>query len=86
MAFKPITSAAELDALDGDLIVAGCRAGLRDQPDYTQREQAYWHGYLNGQVDSRRMPTSAEQAQLARTLVGGGYFKDMFGQLFGNTH
>ena len=68
MKFEPITTQAQLDALDSDLIVAGYRAGFRNVPDYTQREQAYWHGYLNGQVDGHHMPISREQMLLARNV------------------
>jgi hypothetical protein len=78
--WKPITTQEELDALDGDLILAGYRAGLKDQPDYTQREQAYWHGYMNGQVDTGRMPISEEQRQLCRNT-----FKETFRQIFGTS-
>jgi hypothetical protein len=69
---EPITTYEQLEALDQDLIVTGYRAGLKTQPDYTQRDQAYWHGYMNGQVDCGAMPGSPEQAQLARACVAAG--------------
>lgn len=69
MAFEPITTLEQLDALDPDEIVAGYRAGFSNQPDYTQRSQAYWHGYMNGQVDKGYMPISPEQCALARAYV-----------------
>lgn len=72
MSFHAITTVAQLDALDSDLMVLGYHAGRADQPDYTQRDQAYWHGYLNGQVDGKHMLISPEQQQLARVYVARG--------------
>lgn len=67
---KAVTTLEELDALDESLIVAGYRAGMEwEQVNYTQRDQAYWHGYLNGQVDLGKAPMSPEQEQLARAYV-----------------
>lgn len=79
--FKPITTLEEVDALDDDLLVAGYRAGLRDQPDYTQTAQAYWHGFNNGQVDSSRCEPSEEQRTLARNT-----HEVMFQRIFGTNH
>ena len=69
MAFKAITTLEQLEALDTNLCVSGYRAGLDQQPDYTQRDQAYWHGYLNGCVDGGHMQASAEQRQLAAACI-----------------
>jgi len=67
---KAITTMEELNALDADAILAGYRAGLEfTQVDYTRKDQAYWHGYLNGQVDRGLAPISPEQQQLARVIV-----------------
>lgn len=67
---KAITTIEELDALDQDAIVAGYRAGMGFQEvNYTRKDQAYWHGYLNGQVDRGLAPISPEQQQLARAIV-----------------
>jgi hypothetical protein len=55
--------------MDSDAMVRGYLAGFSNTPDYTQRDQAYWHGYLNGQVDGKHMPLSDEQRQLARAVV-----------------
>lgn len=67
---KAVTTIAQLDALDDDLILAGYRAGLGFQEvNYTQKDQAYWHGYLNGQVDRGLAPISPEQQQLAHAVV-----------------
>ncbi|UCV00275.1 hypothetical protein [Acidovorax radicis] len=80
MTFKAITTVAALNALDQDQIVAGYRAGMRNEPDYTQRDQGYWHGYMNGQVDTRRMPISPEQQQLCQAVIDSGEFKNMFAE------
>ena len=69
MAFKAITTLEQLEALDTNLCVSGYRAGIDQQPDYTQRDQAYWHGYLNGQVDGKHMQISDQQRELAHAVV-----------------
>lgn len=66
---KPITTAEELSKLNSDEMVAGYMAGLKSSPNYTQRSNSYWHGYMNGQVDCGAMPISDEQRQLACTVV-----------------
>jgi hypothetical protein len=75
---EPITTLAQLDALDGDVIVEGYRAGFHNTPNYTRREQAYWHGYLNGQVDGGFMQLSVEQQQLAHAVFERGDFHAIF--------
>lgn len=67
--FEKITTLAQVDALDDDLLVAGYRAGLNNQPDYTQKSQAYWHGFNNGQVDGKHAQASSEQMELARNTA-----------------
>lgn len=67
--FEKITTLEQVDAMDDDLLVAGYRAGLRNQPDYTQTNQAYWHGFNNGQVDGKHAPITAEQMELARNTA-----------------
>lgn len=67
--FKAITTKEQAEALDNSLCVKGYFAGLKSIPDYTQKEQAYWHGYLNGQVDSDKMAISEEQRKLAEDYV-----------------
>lgn len=68
-AFKEIKTVEQLDAMDSDLMVKGYLAGRKDAPDYTQRDQSYWHGYLNGQVDGGHMQISETQCALARAVV-----------------
>jgi len=72
---RAVTTVAQLNALEQDALVPGYLAGLKNTPDYTRREKGYWHGYMNGQVDGGHMLKSAEQAELARVLVGSGYFR-----------
>ena len=73
--FKAITTKEQAEALDNSLCVKGYLAGLKDQqPDYTQKDQAYWHGYLNGQVDCGKMKPSLEQQALAKDCVSKGKF------------
>ena len=67
--FKGVTTVEECEALDRDVMVKGYRAGYANTPDYTQRDKAYWHGYMNGQVDGGFMPASPEQQELARAYV-----------------
>ena len=69
MAIEAITTVEQLDALDSDRMVAGYLAGFHNEPNYTERDRAYWHGYMNGQVDGGFMPISDEQAELARAVV-----------------
>lgn len=64
-----ITTVKQLDALNVDRMVAGYRAGFKNTPNYTERDQAYWHGYLNGQADGGFMQNSIEQQELARVVV-----------------
>lgn len=60
-----VTTLEELDSFDEKLMVLGYMHGFRETPDYTKTEKAYWHGYLNGQVDGGHMPSSIEQQRLA---------------------
>lgn len=66
---KPITTVEALKSLNEDEIVKGYLAGFKGTPDYTQRSNAYWHGYMNGQVDCGAMPISTEQRMLARDVI-----------------
>ena len=65
----PITTIEQLNTLDQESIVPGYLAGFKNNPDYTRKEQGYWHGFLNGQVDGGFIPISDEQRILARALV-----------------
>lgn len=59
----------EADAFDEKVLVAGYRAGTKNEADFSQRDKAYWHGYLNGQVDGGFMQISGEQQQFASDFV-----------------
>lgn len=77
---KSVTTLEELDALDPDLMLQGYRAGLGFIPvNHTVSDQAYWHGYWNGQVDTRQVPISPEQQELARKVVERVDFAVIFG-------
>jgi len=65
----PITTMEQLSQLPEDEIVAGYLAGFRGAPDYTQRGQGYWHGYLNAMTDKGISKITPEQQQLARAFV-----------------
>lgn len=79
--FARITTLEQVDALDDDLVVAGYRAGMRNQPDYTQTAQDYWHGFNNGQVDGKHAEPSAEQSELVHNI-----FPVMWQRIFGVSH
>jgi hypothetical protein len=64
-----VTTLAELDTLDVGLMVSGYRAAGRQDPDYSQRDKSYWHGYLNGLADYGYTQPSAAQRQLAHAAV-----------------
>lgn len=63
--FPAITTKEQAEALDDVLCTKGYRHGLRDTPDTTQTEQAYWHGYFNGQVDGGYMEMTEDMLLLA---------------------
>ena len=69
MAVHPITTMQQLAVLNEVICIAGYRAGRAATPDHTQRDGAYWHSYLNGQVDGGHAPISYEQQELARVYV-----------------
>lgn len=66
---EAVTTVEQLDALDSDRMLAGYLAGFNNEPNYTERSQSYWHGYMNGQVDAGHMPISNEQCALASAVV-----------------
>lgn len=84
MNYDPISTLAQLDALDDDLILAGYRAGLGFKAvNHMEKDPAYWHGYRNGQVDCGLEPPSPQQSQLSREFVESGRGKEMFAEIFG---
>lgn len=69
--FNPVTTKAELSALDSGEMVEGYRAGLDNAPEPgSDKSKAYWHGWRNGMVDRGYMAMDDAQAMLAREVVG----------------
>lgn len=66
---KIINTLKELEMLDDEKLKEGYFAGCDNTPNYTERSPAYWHGYMNGQVDFGHMPISTEQRELARLYL-----------------
>lgn len=75
---KPITTIEQLSKLDDDEMVLGYKAGFDGRPNYTKTNQSYWHGFMNGEVDSGRAKTSIEQQELARVFIASGSLTAMF--------
>lgn len=73
-----VTTIEELQTLDSDQVVKGYLAGYKNLADFSERDRAYWHGYLNGQVDGGFCKSAPEQAELARVVVASGYLRKMF--------
>ena len=67
--FEDIITKEQLEKLDKDFCIQGYVHGYSDTPNHTMKEQSYWHGYMNGQVDSGRMPPSITQIMLAADIV-----------------
>jgi hypothetical protein len=69
--FAPVVSAADLDALDVDEIVAGYWAGSRGQPEPgNDKSRAFWHGWRNGATDFGHRQMDEAQARLAAAVYG----------------
>jgi hypothetical protein len=80
-AFTPITTRAQLDALDQDSILEGYRAGMGFIPvNHTKTDRGYWHGFNNGQIDRGLVPSGPENAALARECI------DEFRAIFAEKH
>lgn len=61
---RPVRTAADLDTLDGDEIMEGYRDGYEGFPCSGNRSRAYWHGWRNGMVDSKRLDLDDDQRAL----------------------
>ena len=69
--YQPLSSAAELEALDDAECVAGYFAGTRNEPEPgSEKSKSYWHGWRNGMVDFKHAPIDDAQTKLAREVVG----------------
>ena len=65
----PVTTVAELDALDMTEMLEGYNDGLVGEPEPGQnRSKSYWHGYHNGRRD-RSGEYSADAATLAHAVL-----------------
>lgn len=61
-----ITTIEELLSCNEAELLAGYRAGLRNEADFARLDRAYWHGYFNGLVDGKHMHPTREQRELVR--------------------
>lgn len=82
-------------AEDYDLIGEDCylgyndaRAGKELPPSENLYSRSYYHGYLNGLVDSGKRKIDRHQAMFARDLVKKGKLDDIFNLMegFDQTH
>jgi ribosome modulation factor len=72
---KPVTTLAELDALDERDMVSGYRAGMNGAPEPSiEMNRDYWHGWRNGMADSGRIPIDEAMRTLCHEYVKRGIF------------
>ena len=71
-----VRTVEELRQLNEDDIVTGYRAGLKNSPDFSQRDRVYWHGFLNGMVDGCHAKSTPQQDELARQYVASGALRE----------
>lgn len=65
----PVTTLAELDALDEAEMVEGYQDGFAGEPEPgDNRSKSYWHGWRNGHSD-RSHKSDAAQHALAKAVV-----------------
>ena len=66
----PVTTLAELDALDDDEIVAGYRSAERGDPEPgTNHSRGFHHGWRTRMMDLGEMPIPEDHRQLVREWV-----------------
>lgn len=71
----PVTTLAELDALNSDEMVEGYLAGFYGEAEPgNNRSKAYWHGWRNGTADRTKTSDWAQQ-ELARLIVARSRLK-----------
>jgi hypothetical protein len=69
-AFDPVTTLADLDALDGEEIRAGYLDWRSGDPEPgSNRGRAYWHGWMNAARDNGEAPDTIEAKLLVRAWV-----------------
>ena len=78
MTREPITTVAELEALDHDEVLEGYHDGHDGVPEPgNNRSFSYWHGWRNGMIDRGRLPVDAAAHALARDCINTGYFRKL---------
>lgn len=65
----PITTLAQLDALDEAEIIEGYWDGKDNFPCGNNRSISYWHGWRNGMADGKHAEIDEFQRQLAHVIV-----------------
>jgi len=67
---EPVSTLAELEALDSDEMVMGYLDGFGGEPEpMGNRSKSYWHGWRNGARDRGVLPHDAASAKLAHEVV-----------------
>ena len=65
----PVTTAAELDALDDADILEGYHDGRAGDPEPgDNRSKGYWHGWRNGRCDGGYEQPDAQMIELIRDI------------------
>jgi hypothetical protein len=70
MNFAPVSTLADLDSLDQDLIVEGYRSAERGDPEPgPNRGRSFWHGWKNRMMDLGVIEHDEASRALAREFV-----------------
>jgi hypothetical protein len=70
MSREPVTTLADLDALDREEVDEGYFDGLTGEPEPgDNRSPSYWHGWRNGALDGGHRKKDEAQAMLARAYL-----------------
>ena len=65
----PVTTMTALATLNDAEIIEGYHDGRAGDPCGDNRSRYYWHGWRNGMMDSKRMPSDSASEQLAHEYV-----------------
>ena len=69
--FRPVETVEDLNSLNDDEIVAGYRSGMHGDPEPgSDKSRSFWHGWRNGEVDSKRKEIDGHQMRLAEAIYG----------------